>query len=61
MEEMFVKRHGDFRWWWDTAVCPVALSDLGASSLVDDGESTAGQHEFGTEVVGVDGYGVRVV
>lgn len=56
MKETLVKKHGDFRWQRDTAVCLATLPDHASSGQVGDDQSTADQHQAGGEIVGIDMY-----
>lgn len=61
MEEVLVKKHGDFRWQRDTAACLANLPEHTSNCQVSDKQSTADQYQVGGEIVGIDCYRVWVV
>ena len=53
---MLAKWNRDFGWWRNAAVRSSTLFDFHIIEQIGDGEGAAEEHQFGGEIVSVDGY-----
>ena len=53
---MLAKWNRDFGWWRNAAVRSSTLFDFHTIEQIGNGEGAAGEHQFGGEIVSVDGY-----